>query len=295
MAQPVTNEFNLLAVPPPALARRLHDLALAGSGATIHGTQERDRREAREREADEDWRGWMEMAAAVYSETQRRVLDMMDDDEEASRRAMLAIGAEMARRARERQEMMDNAVKLDDGTAIFLSEDGRSIYTADGRRLSDEEAARVLEEKRAELEAGYTWEQMQEKNRIMAELEAERAEIERRDRERAEMREKVERGELTQEELEEWERRFEAEAPDRVKQYRAEITAERAAGITTGELSPDELAAAADPAAEPTLARRFNNMAAPVLADPVLVEPVPPPSDPLPAEQRVAPIAGPGL
>lgn len=287
LGNPTLNEFNIVAVPPPALARRLADLAASGVGAVLIGRDDHlEEKRYRERRAQEMDAALLELAVAVYRETQARILESFEIDRRATRLALAEIDRKMAELARERAEMIERAVKLDDGRAVFLSEDGKSIYTEDGERLSNVEAERLLAERRGDLEAGDTWERFEGNGNEHDALEAERAWIVEWDRRRDELEDKVKRGELTQEEMEKLEREYAAQVPERVREKRAQVDA--GAG-PSGALSADELAYAADPLAAPLLTRRFNN-----LADPVLAEALPVVNDPVPSAHS-GPAVVPGL
>lgn len=263
------DDFTLAAVPTQAQAQRLLDLAAAGLGplaATDALARHRQERDASDDAAVALW----ELAQAVYQETQARILETFAIDDEASRRALAEIDELLADNAREQQAMIDAAAKMDDGTAMFLADDGTAIYTEHGNRLADQQTQEILTDRRPELEAGPSWEQFDRSVKRQSELTAERAEILRLDQERAMLRGRVEAGELSQDELEQLEADYDARVPERLRQHRGDVAAERA-----GELSADEMAHATAEASSSALSKRFAAMADPVL--PVLRDASPAP------------------
>lgn len=267
MAEPVANEFNLVAVPSEGKARRRLALSQSNGAAGFAGGRRRDPRDARDE--DEEFMEFYEMMQAVYLETQARMLEIFAIDDEASHLAVAEIDSRREQLDRERTVMIDRAAKREDGTAAFLTNDGTAIYTENGERLSDTAANRLLAEKRPELEAGDRWESVAANAKMKAELDRERAEIIEWDQKRSELRTKVKSGELSQEQLEELEKRYEAETPERVKNHRAEIELE------PGTLSADELSAASNSSASPVLSGSFNSSADPELVVPADVASAP--------------------
>lgn len=253
------DDFKTAALPTQAQARRLLDLAASGMGP-LAMTDSPATRHRQERDADDATMALWELAQAVYRETQARILETFAIDDEASRRALAEIDELLAENAREQQAMVDAAAKMDDGSAIFLTEDGTAIYTEHGNRLGDDQTQDILTDHRPELEAGPSWEQFDASGRRQAELAAERAEILRLDQERAALRDRVEAGELSQDELEQLEADYESRVPERLRQHRDEVRAER-----TGELQAEEAAQVSADAPSSALARRFAAMADPAL------------------------------
>lgn len=223
------NDFNLIAIPSPALARRLANLAETGASSlqTSFSRRIEEKRERTRREDDDLFMEFWELTMAVYRETQARLQEQFAIDEEASRLAKERIDQRLAELAQERQDMIDRAVKLEDGRAVFLSEDGTSVYTEDNERLPDEEAGKLLAERRDELEAGATAEEWNRKREERAELTAQRDALIEWDGRREEWKAKVESGALTQDELEDLERAYEDQVPAAVKALRAEAEERR--------------------------------------------------------------------
>lgn len=252
-------DFDLAAVPTQAQARRLLDLAASGLGPLAMTDALARNRQDRDAGDDAAMALW-ELAQAVYQETQARILETFAVDDEASRRALAEIDELLAENARERKAMVDAAAKTDDGTAMFLTEDGTAIYTQHGSRLGDEQTQEMLTDHRPELEAGPSWEEFDGSVKRQSELTAERAEILRYDQERAALRDKVKAGELSQDELDQLEADYESRVPERLRQHRGDVAAERA-----GELSADEAAHATAEASSSALSQRFAAMADPVL------------------------------
>lgn len=249
------NEFNIAAIPSPALARRLANLAAAGVGAVNLGKDDREESRRRMRRADEAMdAALLELAAAVYRETQERLLTTFAIDTRAAKLALSDIDRRMAELARERAEMLARAPKLEDGRAVFRGADG-SLYAEDGEKLSDDAAARFAAEHGAELEHGASWQKYQGNLDDRDAFERERAEIIEWQTRRDEWRRKVESGEMTQEEMEELELQYEESIPDRVRAHREEAAA---------TINPAELEAATAPLAQP--------VAAPLADLPVLAE-----------------------
>lgn len=241
------------------MARRLADLSASGAGAVNLGMNDyEEERRRRMRRADRDMdAAFNELVMAVYRETQTRLLEQFDTDQRASRLAVSEIDKRLVQLAREQAEAIERAVKLDDGRAIFLSEDGQSIYTEDGERLSDEVAAELLEGRGEELRAGPSWEGFAAFSREREELLKERAEIIEWEQRREELRARVEGGELSQDELEALEREYEESVPDRVQ-------AQRDAATEAATLSVEELVTVSTDAPATPLAARFASMANPL-------------------------------
>lgn len=87
------NEFNAVAVPPPALARRLADLSAGGAGAVNLGMNDYEEgRRRRMRQADRDMDAALqELAMAVYQETRARLLTTFAIDNRAGKLALADI------------------------------------------------------------------------------------------------------------------------------------------------------------------------------------------------------------
>ena len=237
------NEFNIAAIPSPALARRLADLAAAGIGALNLGANDLEERRRRMRRSDQQVdAALMELAASVYRETQMRLLTSIAIDGRAGKLALSDIDRQLLDLARQRTEALDKAPRLDDGRAMFLSDDGTSIYAEDGKRLSDAEQAEAIAEHGEQLRNGHSWEAFTAGNERAAALESERAQILEWEERREEWRRQVESGELTQDELEELEQQYEAALPERVRAHRDEATA---------TIGPAELDTALEPLNEP--------------------------------------------
>lgn len=236
------NEFNMVAVPSQALARHLLNLSMSDDSMVNTAARQNRRKERDAEDKDKDFDDLvylMELAEAVYRETQARILERFDLDAEASRLARERIHKRLAELEQERQQMIDRAVKLEDGRAVFLSEDGESIYTQDGERLSDDHAGRLLEERGDELRAGGKWEAMLSNGAEGAALRAEREALDEWDRVREEYKARVESGELTQEELEELEDAYEASVPNTVKNMRGEVSASVSLPDATTQAKPE--------------------------------------------------------
>lgn len=240
------NEFNVVAVPTQALARRLADLAASGAGSVANAIDDRrdeQRRRAARRDRDMD-AALMELAVAVYRETQERLLTTFAIDRQASRLAIADIDRRLADLARDRADMIARAPKLEDGRAVFRSADG-SLYAEDGERLSDDAAARFDSAHGDALDAGKTWEQQRANLEERLALERERTEIVEWNERQEEWQRQVETGEMTQEELEALEFQYEDSIPDRVRAYRSEAEA---------TIDPAELEAAVAPINQPVAA-----------------------------------------
>lgn len=260
------NDFDIVAIPPQALALRLANLTENGSGALAaaygHRTESEKRR--RDHQADE-LDAFLAHALAVYQETQARILHSFDIDDEASRLALDEIDRELADNARTRRDMIDRAVKGQDGCALFLTEDGGAIYRESGERVDPKEQRSLLDSRRPELEQAPRWERFHRTDINRNRLEQEQAGIVAAGEEREKLREAVRSGRLDQDELEALEARYDRDVPERVRRYR--ISAEAQASGMDRTLSAAEIADADSSVQGSPLTARFTRAVDPVLAD----------------------------
>ncbi|WP_274630783.1 hypothetical protein [Arvimicrobium flavum] len=260
MALTIFDEFNVKALSPQALATLVARQATTRSYAVQKNEADNIRRrddERRRREEGQDAEDIVFLMAAVYHETQMRMIARFDEDAEASRLAMAKIDKRLAELEQERLAMVERAVKLPDGRAVFLSEDGKSIFTEDGEKLPEAEAERLLEERGDELRAGYSSERWKAVGDERGALVAEKAALAEWDAYREELKARVAGGEMTQDELEEAERDYEESVPETVKEMRAkrdaaELLSEKQTATRDDGIAKQAHAAPADDAIDLT-------------------------------------------
>ena len=231
MAESPGNEFNIKAVPDQAMMRKLAYLAARDNDSVLTGGVRSGNRNGARREqlADDDLDLLMtatQAAEAVYREALARVRRDLDIADQAAAQALAEIHELLAENERRRQTLLDRAVRLEDGTAVFLTEDGQSVVDEHGRVVDDDVAAALPAE---DLRARPRWESLERINgddeRLHAEVEAIREDNERR----AEARTRIESGDMSLEELEALERELDAAIPERVRRHRDDLLVDGAA------------------------------------------------------------------
>lgn len=173
-----------------------------------------------------------------YQQTLERVSSKLDSADRAAEQALLEIDRLLAENARRREELIAQAYKREDGTALFLGEDDKTVRDEHGRELSAEEAANLPMD---ELRRGPRWEQMEGLDGAKDALQSEREEIERHNEKRLDLRNRIKEGNLSQKELEALESELERDMPGRMKRHSPEAANEELAQDTSFTLSDDEL------------------------------------------------------
>ena len=108
-----------------------------------------------------------------YAAAYKQVQDTLDRARQAVSQALIDMNQRLAVSDRELQKMRDNAAELKDGTKVFKSRNDDSIYTEDGKRLSDVQAAEIHVP-----ESAPSWEEYQSEKEKRTALEGGKAEIE---------------------------------------------------------------------------------------------------------------------
>jgi len=98
--------------------------------------------ESEKKKAERRYRSMLQMLLAEdaqYAALYSQVTKNLDQAYQAVDRALINIGQRLEDSDRKLQLLRENTAEMEDGTKIFLSNEG-SIFTEDGKRLSDEEA-----------------------------------------------------------------------------------------------------------------------------------------------------------
>ncbi|MCG7870494.1 MAG: hypothetical protein JAZ11_00140 [Candidatus Thiodiazotropha lotti] len=146
--------------------------------------------------------------AALYN----RVAEKLDRAQQAVDAALIDIDERLEASEQNLQNMRDNAGELEDGTKVFRSSVDGSVYTEDGRRLSDEEAQNV-----DIPDDASSWEDYQRQKEERDLALRQREEIERYQREVLDpIKERMRDPDnvFTKDELEEIDKNIEASLPD---------------------------------------------------------------------------------
>jgi hypothetical protein len=212
------DEFRASATPGPELRRLLVYLAEIGSRAVLpRGFTARTAFASADAGANSAITQAMLRAARLadpaYQEMSTRITGKLTKMDEASVAALQDIEREMQELARERERLRERAYRDERGWGIFMTEDESAAYYEDGSRVADDEFT-VL---RDALRGKTTREQWQAHRRRWEALDEERAQIHRQDEERADLREQLRSGALSQQDAEQREREIEESLPARVR------------------------------------------------------------------------------
>ena len=200
------SDFRIVATPTQEQMRRLLYLAEQDNGSVLApGSRDGRTASGQSRRADrvmDDITAVMsinEATEAVRQATAARINHDLDIADEAAARALDEIREQLAENAARRQEILDRAYRDETGRALFLSEDGESVYDENGNLLSSEEVAVLPIE---ELKSRASWEDFDAHNKREEELQAEIERVEAGIEHRQQIRDRVADGELSLEELE---------------------------------------------------------------------------------------------
>lgn len=225
------SEFRLCALPTQEQMRRLLHLAEQDNGSVLApGARDGRTGGGHSRGADramDDITAVMslnEATEAVRRATIARINHDLDIADEAAARTLHEIRQQLAENAALRQEMLDRAYRDETGRALFLSEDGESVYDEHGNLLSPEEVAALPID---ELKSGPAWEDFDARNKREEELLAEAERVEEGIEHRQEIRDRVAGGELSLEELEALELEIDATIAPSMQPHLEAVSAER--------------------------------------------------------------------
>ncbi|KCZ89731.1 hypothetical protein [Hyphomonas jannaschiana] len=106
-----------------------------------------DRPNGQESKREKRWREFrtqldMLLNDPAYREAWDRANNLLSNTQNKLDAALLKVTANIERLSELMEDLEDKATKLPDGTAVFRAADG-SVWTKDGRKLSDEEASRL--------------------------------------------------------------------------------------------------------------------------------------------------------
>lgn len=161
-----------------------------------------------------------------------------------SREARQELDHLLARNREQQQAMIDQACKLPDGKAAFLSRDGRTVIDQDERVLSPEQAAQLP---RNELLKGPRAESYQAVRAQDRQLVQEEEKLNRYDRRLEEIDRTRNSGKLSREELQALRSDIRDEAPDRVRSHWPRHDQDESAEQRHEAASPDRVSAASSP------------------------------------------------
>lgn len=200
------SEFRLHAIPTQEQMRRLLYLAEQDNGSVLApGARDGRTGGGHSRGADramDDITAVMSLNEATEAVTRAaisRINHDLDIADEAAARTLEEIRRQLAENAARRQEALDNAYRDESGRALFLSEDGESVYDEYGNLLSPEEAAALPID---ELKNHTSWDAFGAYDKRSEELLAEAERVEDGIDRRQEIRDRVAGGQLSLEELE---------------------------------------------------------------------------------------------
>lgn len=139
-----------------------------------------------------------------------RQLDLYDT---TTIEALQANAEELDAAAQARDEMLEKAHVLPDGRRVFRTEDGTAVFDEHGKKLSDETIS-----PHAINRSRPSWEAFDAVVQDFTTLTEERTELLAYQEQLDEMRERLERGEVTAGELDDFERSLSGGAPSRVRE-----------------------------------------------------------------------------
>lgn len=212
-------EFRNIATPSQELLRRLAYLATQDSESVLTGGIRSIRdafRSADSRHATASAEFLLQLtrlADPAYQAMSTRINEKLDRMDEASVIALQDIERELLKLRREREKMLEQAYRDEQGRPIFMTDDGSAAYYEDGARVEDDTFGQIKDR----LRGKPTWEQFQEFERREAELAADRGVIHEHDAERERLRDDLAAGRITKEEAERREREIEEAMPERLR------------------------------------------------------------------------------
>jgi hypothetical protein len=219
-------EFRIKATPGPELARKLVYLA-AQENDSVLTAQKPGHSSGRGADADRKSRAEMmlaRLADPAYQAMSQRINEKLDQMDGASVLALQEIEEGLTALRRERQRMLEQAYRDEQGRLIFMTKDGAAAYYEDGTRLEDGEFARHEDQ----LQGKPTWDELQANRQGEDALMAERDLIHQHEAAREELREAVTQGSISKEEAEQRERELEEALPERVRDHFRRLRGETA-------------------------------------------------------------------
>jgi hypothetical protein len=215
-------EFKVKATPSPELQRKLAYLAAqdndsvltGGFKASTAGHRGSDSDKARKRA---DALMLARLADPEYQAVSQRINNNLDLMDEASVHALQEIEQELLELRRERERMLAQAYRDEDGNAIFIAEDESAAFYEDGEQVDDEKFARIKDE----LRGRTTWDGLQRSHREEDDLVADRDRVHAFQAESQskgdKLREDLAQGAISQDEAEQREREIEDSLPERAR------------------------------------------------------------------------------
>lgn len=237
-------EFNNIAMPGQELLRKLVYLATQDNDSVLTGGAKSPRSpysahgDKAARTADALMMA--RLSDAAYQALSARIENKLIAMDEASVRALQEIEEELTDLRREREQMLEEAYRDEQGRRIFMTNDGSTAYYEDRTKLHDHE----FQQHREHLRGKPTWDQFQALEEREHNLSAERDGIHEHDAQREQLRDDLATGRISKEEAERRERELEESQPDRLQRaYEAGLVqrSENKPAVDT-TLNPDELA-----------------------------------------------------
>ncbi len=109
---------------------------LSGDSVDYYGESEK-------KKSEREFRTLLEILLAEdpnYAALYTRVSEKLDKARQAADQALIDINLHLEDSERKLQMMRDQAAELEDGTKVFRSENGESVYTKEGERLDNDKA-----------------------------------------------------------------------------------------------------------------------------------------------------------
>lgn len=215
-------EFRIKATPSPELLRRLAYLAEQDNGSVLTGGIKSANGSSRNSEGEKARRAadalrLARLADPAYQAFSQRINTELDLMDEASVHALQEIEQELAELQREREKMLAQAYRDEEGNAIFMAEDESAAYYDDGRQVDGEKFGRI----KAQVRGTTKWDTLQDFSRRREALYAEREQVHafqaKIDTDGGELREDLAKGNISKEEAEREKQEIEAAAPERVR------------------------------------------------------------------------------
>lgn len=223
-------EFRSVAAPSQELLRKLAYLATQDNDSVLTGGIRSIRdtfRGADSRKAATSTEILLQLtrlADPAYQAASARITEKLDRMDESSVIALQDIEQELRALRREREKMLEQAYRDEQGRRIFMTKDGSAAYYEDGTMLDDDEFALHREQ----LESGPRWEEWQDMHKRDTDLLTERDLIHRHEAACQELRDALAEGSISQEEAERRERELEEALPERVREHFRRLRGETA-------------------------------------------------------------------
>lgn len=248
-------EFRSVAAPSQELLRKLAYLAAQDTDSVLTGGVRSIRDTFRSADSRKAATGaeillqLTRLADPAYQAASQRINEKLDRMDEASVIALQDIERELRALRREREKMMEQAYRDEQGRRIFMTGDGSAAYYEDGTQVDDETFALIRER----LQGKPTWESWQDLFKRGDELTAERDEIHRHDAARGQLRDDLAQGRISLEEAERRELEIEQALPERSRRSYDALRSidETVAPDGVPQPPPSDPESPAEPAARP--------------------------------------------